>query len=503
MFRIIYLLTILLTSPLVQCTSDAPPLPAERVKTQWATHLDELLDTTHRLDSLLHHPAAADTLQQAFLTARLAYKRVEPLLEHYNPELAKKLNGPAIDKHDLEAAERKVWTATGFQVVEEYLFPQVDRTQQAEASKQTAILLGHLRVYRRDADALWLSDRNIFEALRLEPLRIMSLGISGFDSPVAFASLSEASAALEGMRDIITPYQSSPADKAANPLLRAIDRAHAFLRQPVSFDDFDRLAFIKDYLDPVSRELYAYQQHLGIANTPWPTAVNLTKSSFLEEDVFNPDFFAPTFNRNATPEAVALGKTLFYEPMLSGNNQRSCASCHAPERAFTDGLVKSMALNGRDEIPRNAPTVINATFQRVQFYDSRINFLEGQVADVVANPDEMHGSVEEAAAKLSASPEYRRRFQRAYSQGSITPQNVQNAIAAYVRSLSSLNAPFDQYQGAMSRRSPRGRFEGLTSTWARASALPVTLCRCSTARCPLAITTPNRRYWACQLAMIR
>ena len=435
----------ILISLMSRCTQAPPLTPHEQVHAWWVENLDQLLVASGRLDSLLKQPAEEAILQQAFRETRLAYKRIEPLVEHYNPDLAKKLNGPAIDKHDLESAERKVWSATGFQVVEEYLFPEFDAKQQAEAAEQMSILHGYLQVYRRDADGMSFSDRNVFEALRLEPLRIMSLGISGFDSPVAFQSMPEAAVALDGMREIVAIYSSSPAGEAAASLMGTLDRAQAFLTQSTSFDDFDRLTFITDYLDPVSRALYAFQQHLNIPNNPWLTAVDLSKPSFLSEGAFNPAFFAPKFNRDAPPEAIALGKTLFHEPMLSGNNRRSCASCHAPEQGFTDGLAKSKALNGHDDIARNAPTVINAAFQRTQFYDSRINFLEGQVADVVSNQDEMHGSVEEAATKLAASPEYQRLFARAYPEDSITPQHVQNAIAAYVRSLNGLDAPLDQY----------------------------------------------------------
>ena len=441
----IYPSILLLISLLTGCTQPPLPTPEEQVHAWWVEHLDQLLVASGRLDSLLKYPAEEASVQAAFRDARLAYKPLEPLLEHYNPELAKKLNGPAIDKHDLEAAERKVWPATGFQVVEEYLFPAVDLDQQAEASKQMSILHGHLQVYRQDADGLSLSDRNIFEALRLEPLRIMSLGISGFDSPVAFHSLPEARAALDGMRDILALYASSSPGKVGESLIKEIAQAQAFLDKNTSFDDFDRLTFIKEHLDVISRELYAFQQKLGILSNPWPTAVDLNEPSFLSEKTFNPEFFAPKFNRNASSEVIALGKTLFSEPMLSSNSRRSCASCHHPDKAFTDGLKKSKALNGHDDIPRNTPTVINAAFQRSQFYDSRINFLEGQVGDVVSNSDEMHGSVEEAAAKLSVSPEYRRLFAQAFDQDSITAPDLQKAIAAYVRSLNGFNAPLDQY----------------------------------------------------------
>nr|WKN35641.1 cytochrome c peroxidase [Tunicatimonas sp. TK19036] len=440
------------------CLNCAPDHPQDElessekaVKIWFVNRLDQLLVASTRLDSLLTHSDQEAEVQQAFKDMRLEYKKIEPLLEHYNPELSKKLNGPALDKHDLHAAERKVWEASGFQVVEEYLFPEWNPDTRQESVEQAAVLHGYLQVYRNDMDGLLLSDRNIFEALRLEILRIMSLGISGFDSPVAFHSIPEAKAALGGMRGVLQHFVNSESEAQFKKLDHALEQAVVFLEQNVSFNEFDRLRFITDHLDRISHELYAFQQQLGVPNNNWLLPVNLEEPSFFSEQAFNADFFAPSFNRDVSSEVVALGKKLFFEPRLSGNDSRSCASCHQPEKAFTDGLSKSSTLDGHGETSRNAPTLVNSTFQRLQFYDSRINFLEGQVADVVANPLEMHGSVEEAAIKLASSSDYPQLFREAFDQDTITAKNLQKAIASYVRSLNGLNAPFDQYlRGARS-----------------------------------------------------
>lgn len=447
--KILFCTSLLLLFVICRCTQSVQK-PAqsteEQVKSLFVENLSQLLTASGHLDSLLRHSNDAGVLQQAFKDTRLAYKRIEPLLEQYNPELAKKLNGPAIDKHDLHAAERKVWYATGFQVVEEYLFPDFSPELREAASREMSILHGYLTVYRNDVDGMILSDANIFEALRLELLRIMSLGISGFDSPVAFQSLPEARAALQGMSEILNIYfQKIPETQQVLSLKKYLEQAQDFLERSSSFNDFDRLTFITDHLDVISRELHSFQKQIDVPTNRWLTAVNLEEHSFFSEHAFNTDFFAPPFNRSPSPEAIALGKILFHEPLLSGNHTRSCASCHQPDKAFTDGLPKSKALNGHDEIRRNAPTVINSTFQRLQFFDSRMNFLEGQVADVVANPEEMHGSVEEAAVKLSASAEYRQLFHEAFEEDSITSENLQKALASYVRSLNGFNAPLDQY----------------------------------------------------------
>ncbi len=139
---------------------------------------------------------------------------------------------------------------------------------------------------------------------------------------------------------------------------------------------------------------------------------------------------------------------MFFDPILSGNHQRACASCHRPEQAFTDGLQRSLAFKPGGKRLRNAPTVINAGLQSAYFYDLRTAFLEDQAAAVMKNPDEMHGGSQAAVVLIRESPEYVQLFQEAFGGAielCVTEQNLRVALASYVRSLTSLHSPFDQY----------------------------------------------------------
>jgi cytochrome c553 len=86
-----------------------------------------------------------------------------------------------------------------------------------------------------------------------------------------------------------------------------------------------------------------------------------------------------------TPARVALGQKLFFEPRLSGNGTVACATCHDPDRAFTDSRPVSVGIHGRVG-QRNAPTVLNALYNKTQFWDGRVNTLEQQAALPITNP---------------------------------------------------------------------------------------------------------------------
>lgn len=145
-----------------------------------------------------------------------------------------------------------------------------------------------------------------------------------------------------------------------------------------------------------------------------------------------------------TPEKIALGEKLFFDPRLSVDDTVACASCHDPDRAFTDGRTTSVGVKGRVG-QRNSPTILNALFNKEQFWDGRAKTLEDQVGLPVTNPSEMgQPSVEAAAAKLAAIPEYRQVFQQVFGEAP-NPVNLSRAIASYERTLTAFDSPFDRF----------------------------------------------------------
>ncbi len=146
-----------------------------------------------------------------------------------------------------------------------------------------------------------------------------------------------------------------------------------------------------------------------------------------------------------TPQTVALGRKLFYDKRLSQNNSISCSSCHNPELNFTDGLKHSTGVGGKSG-ERNAPTVLNAAYDPMQFWDGRAKTLEEQVGGPMANTVEMNQPHEVAVSKLNADPALRQEFEKAFGPGPITLGKIEQAIASFERTLISGNSAFDRYQ---------------------------------------------------------
>lgn len=153
-----------------------------------------------------------------------------------------------------------------------------------------------------------------------------------------------------------------------------------------------------------------------------------------------------------TQEGVRLGRFLFYEERLSGDNSMSCASCHAQEDAFSDGRAVS---NGIDHIPgrRSAMPLINPGYAHLLFWDGHASSLEEQVLDPVRNVLEMHDTWPNVMSKLQADPVYPTLFERAFGSDGIDSLRVAKAIAQFMRTLVSGNSPYDKFkrnEGALS-----------------------------------------------------
>lgn len=409
--------------------------PVEKTKQNFVTDYSGFAKKVDELNNVLQNRFDKQKAQQSFKNARLAYKKAEALLAFYLPETALKLNGAAIDKNDVQETSRKTEEATGFQKVEEVLFSE--EIDLEELKKQVGILNGYAQSVKANIETIQLSDSNIFEAQKLELLRMMSLGISGFDSPVAFHSIPETKTVIETLGNTLSHFKE---DKTLTEL---INKTKAYLNKNKDFNSFDRAEFITSYCIPISKKIQQIQKELKIKNNPYPGAINFDQPTVFEETAFNVNYFAPSYNKNPSRKQIALGEQLFSDTILSGNNQVSCVTCHIPSQAYADHKTKAVE-NGK--LSRNTPTLLNSGFQNTLFLDGRVNYLEDQAKAVINNKDEMHGSFAHALEKVKSSTNYQTKFKKVFpNEAEITELNLLKSLASYVRSLSKLNSKFDDY----------------------------------------------------------
>jgi cytochrome c peroxidase len=152
-----------------------------------------------------------------------------------------------------------------------------------------------------------------------------------------------------------------------------------------------------------------------------------------------------------TPEKAELGWLLFFDKRVSSDHSVSCASCHSPEFAFTDGKPVSHGIK-KQKGGRSAPSVVNRAYGALQFWDGRAKSLEAQAIGPIANPLEMTSEKDATKAHtscvecLKAIPEYRQRFKKAFASEDLTIDHVAKAIATFERMVLSGNSPYDKFK---------------------------------------------------------
>lgn len=166
---------------------------------------------------------------------------------------------------------------------------------------------------------------------------------------------------------------------------------------------------------------------------------------------------SPKYNAT-TPEKVELGKKLFFDRRLSGDGTTSCASCHDPEKAFTDASEISLSYPTTRNF-RNAPTLINIAYAKSFFWDGRAKTLEQQAEFPIMSPFEMNQNLDFVEEEIRIVPEYREAFRRVFGQ-EVSIKLIAKALAAFQRTLVSQNAPIDRYlrgdKNALSAEAKKG-----------------------------------------------
>lgn len=173
---------------------------------------------------------------------------------------------------------------------------------------------------------------------------------------------------------------------------------------------------------------------------------------------FPPPPIAP--DNQLTEQKVQLGRMLFYEKKLSGDNSQSCASCHRQEHAFTDTSKLSVGILGF-EGKRQAMSAFNMAWNTNQFFwDGRANLLRNQSLMPIQDSLEMHETLPNVVAKLSADQKYRDQFIRAFGSDEITAERISLAMEQFMNSIVSVNSKYDRFLAGTETLTPseeRGR----------------------------------------------
>lgn len=389
--------------------------PSGHIESWLNAKLDTLDSSLARLAASASTPADA---RQAFRAARIAFKGMEVVIAAYAPAMTEALNSAETQTLDEDtAAGFKV--ARGFQRIEPMLFSADGDVRETDSvAVRDEVRRMRLFVRRQRESVRWISpgDDEIVSISRLELARVSTLGIAGFDAAMSGDAIAESAAAVRGVAQVLHNLRAAHAEADS-----ALFRCARYLSDHAAFDTFDRFTFVRDFANPAFDAMAAIRRTPAMAGVRkvWPDTV----PSVYDARRFDVTAFAPVSAPAMTGDLVDKGRILFSDVALSSTGERSCASCHLPSRAFTDGLSRATPLpsSHATRAMRRTPTLLNAALQPTLFDDGRRTTLEDQIGDVLSNEAEMR-----------ARPDVAR------------SSEIRSAIAAYVRSLVRLDAPFDR-----------------------------------------------------------
>lgn len=370
----------------------------------FAAHCADLQKTIRTLD--LHNPRSLQTARQKLRDCRASWKRIEPFLEYFFKSSSRIYN--RAPKFEAEEPGMEYQSPVGLQVIETLLYESGAPDRKRQLLEQSSAVAGSASDLLSLLYNFHAEDKQILESLRIELLRIIALDITGYEAPYLKTGITEAAESLQSIACQLAPY--GPDDSLQHALRNAVE----YCNEHSDFNTFDRCYFLKYYALPLQHRLSLFIHEKGL---------QLSTNKLLNYDadnIFSPDALIISDAENA--DLIPEGQKFFSDKTLSGNGTRSCASCHSPEKGFTDRLVTPLALDGHSHLDRNAPSLLYTGLQHRQFWDGRANTLEEQIVTVLKDPKEMHTGLNDT-----------------------TLASIARSIAAYINTLHPMNSVFDRY----------------------------------------------------------
>ncbi len=409
----------------------------------------------------------ADTLinvahiQNNINTARLYLKSIDFWLRYLEPTTYKKINGPLPVEWETEVFEKyeKPYRREGSGLTLAYLYLD----ENASTIKKDSLIhlikqaQQSLAVYKADSITKNLSlPDHFYLCNRLHLLNLAAIYTTGFECPNTEQIIVELMEMLQATTTIYKSFNTTfPDYQLPKNYLDLYDSCIVFVKnQPKAIDRLDHFLFIKNYINP----LFAINQQLILnykisSKSNVDFALNKTAKTIFDKNLYDGQnskgIFLRVKDSLALKEINQLGKQLFYDPILSANNKRSCASCHKAEHYFADTLVNTpLAFNATTSLNRNAPSLINAQFNHLIMQDGAQLTLLNQTKAVITNKDEMGSDATEVLKKVLSCNEYKKGFTKLLKftpqEKDITMDHICSAIINYYSKFSNYYSDFDE-----------------------------------------------------------
>ena len=412
--------------------------------------------------------ADVESIKLKILDCRRHLKSMDFWMRYLEPVSYKKINGPLPVEWETEVFEKfeKPYKREGAGLTLAMLYlDEKDINKDSLVNLLNASVVAST-VFQQDSITSELQTYHHFYLCnRLYLLNLAAIYTTGFECPDTSAIVPELTQMIGSVENIYASFnQNFTATPLTENYLELYKKLIAFVNsQPLNYTKFDHYTFLKDYVNP----LFAINQQLiNLYNVHSKSSMDYTlnKKNF---SIFSKSLYAGQNEKGiflrvndekVLQEIEKLGKLLFYDPILSSNNERSCASCHKPGEYFTDTAVSTaFQFNHSGLLPRNTPSLINAGYNHLLMLDGKHLSLQNQASDVITNSAEMNSDEQLVLQKILSCAEYKKSLEKllAYTplENEITFSHITSALTLYYSKFSKYYAPFDD---AMNRTAELG-----------------------------------------------
>jgi cytochrome c peroxidase len=392
-------------------------------------------------------------------TSRLKMKSLDFWFRYFEPVAYRRINGPLPVEWENEVFEKFEppyrREGAGLTLAEQYLDEETISKDSLNSLISSSI--SALATFRADSITRNLdSYHHFFLANRLFLLNLAALYTTGFECPDTNNIVPELRSMTGDVKAIYKTYEESfsnaPLSTEYNNLF---EQTISFVnQQPSNYSLFDHYNFIRKYVNPLFRMNQEFIRKYGVITKNYNDySLNNDCNSIFDKSLYAPQntrgIYSLLEDESLLKEIKQTGKLLFYDPVLSSNNLRSCASCHKPTEYFTDTTQRTaFQFDHQGRLERNTPTLINVIYNHLIMLDGKHISLQDQAKDVMHNTQEMNNDEKALLKKILSCKEYKDGFKKYLKytpeEKEVTLSHVVSAITYYYADFSHYSAPFDE-----------------------------------------------------------
>jgi cytochrome c peroxidase len=392
-------------------------------------------------------------------SSRLKLKSLDFWLRYLEPVAYRKINGPLPVEWENEVFEKfePPYKREGAGITLAELYLDEDAIDKDSLASLIATSINALQTFEADSITQQLdSYHHFFLANRLYLLNLAAIYTTGFECLDTNNIIPELQSVISDVKEIYSTYNLGfSATPLSQEYIEMYDKIIFFVNhQPMNYSLFDHYGFIKDYVNPLfTMNQQFINSYAVVTNNYNDYSLNNECNSIFDKSLYSPQntkgIYSLIEDENILTEVKQMGKLLFYDPILSANNSRSCASCHKPTEYFTDTTqATAFQFDHRQHLTRNTPSLINVIYNHLLMLDGKHISLQAQAEDVMQNPQELNSNEKDLVKKIMSCKEYNDAFkkflQHTPEEKEVTLSHVVSAITFYYTDFSNYNAPFDE-----------------------------------------------------------